>query len=440
MTRAVLVDCNNFYVSCERVFNPALKDRPVVVLSNNDGCVVSRSAEAKALGVKMGQPYHEIRDLVRGRCLHCFSSNYPLYGDLSRRVMSTLESFSPNVEMYSIDEAFLPLGGIGPDGSFIQQGMEIRERVRRWTAIPVSIGMGSTKTLAKVAAEIAKHRPEGVIDLEQLDIEAVLAETPIEHVWGIGRRLGKRLRGKGIVTALALRNASDRWIRSALNAAQRRTVLELRGIPCITVGAAPAARQSLVWTRSFGHKVHEKEPLLEAVASFASHVGRKLRSRELAASYLYVFASTKGSEGDVVHHNSLSASCTLPVPTSYTPDLIRHAHRLLESFYQEGSVYFRAGVVAHGLVPQSAVQTNLFEPASLNPDGAAAMRAVDAINRRWGKEVLGIASTGTDGDWHMKQERLSPRYTTDWSQIQTLQPLYSAVAPNNGHGFHRAAR
>lgn len=423
MKRVALVDCNNFYVACERVFNPAMKGRPVVVLSNNDGCVISRSVEAKALGVRMGQPYHEIRSLVRQGRLHSFSSNYPLYGDLSHRVMSTLDNFSRNVEIYSIDEAFLPLRQTVRYSSFAEHGKAIRERVLRWTDIPVSIGIAATKTLAKVAADYAKKHPTGVVVLEEDSISDALAGTPIENVWGIGRKLGKRLRGKGIITALALRNADERWIRSTLNAAQRRTVLELQGTPCITVAQAAAPRKSLVWTRSFGKKLKEKDVLREAISSFAAQLGRKLRSRGMAASYLYVFASIRDEKSEHYRGDSLSASALLPVPTSFTPDLIRHAQQLLENFYREGFFYYRAGVLAHGLVPQSAVQTNLFAPAQANTNHDALMEAVDSINRRWGKEVLGIAAAGTGGEWQMKQEQLSPRYTTDWQDIQTLHPL-----------------
>lgn len=432
MKRAALVDCNSFYVSCERVFNPSLKEKPVVVLSNNDGCVISRSAEAKDLGVRMGQPYHEIRDLVRSGRLRAFSSNYTLYGDLSGRVMSVLEDFSRDLEVYSIDEAFITLHSAGGSDSVVEQGREIRERIIRWTGIPVSIGTASTKTLAKVAADIAKKRPEGVVDLEDDAAADVLADTPIEHVWGIGRKLGKRLRGKGIVTALALRDADDRWIRTTLNAAQRRTVLELRGIPCITVAETPVACRSLIWTRSFGRKLKAKEPLQEAVASFAAKVGRKLRDRGLAASCLYVFASIRSEKKEDYRGGSLSASCTLPVPTAFTPELVRQAERLLDSFYREGYLYYRAGVLAHGLVPQSAVQTNLFEAGRPGPTEKKLMEALDAINRRWGKDLLEVAAAGTGGEWQMKREHLSPRYTTNWREIQSLRPFSSCSRTGEG--------
>ena len=422
--RVALVDCNNFYVSCERAFNPGIRDVPVVVLSNNDGCIISRSAEAKALGVRMGHPYHEIRDLVQKGYLHCFSSNYPLYGDMSQRVMSTLETFSPAVEPYSIDEAFLslyPQGGM----SYTDQGRKIRETVGRWTGIPVSVGMAATKTLAKIAADMAKKHPDGAVDLATQDLDRILAETPVEGVWGVGRRLGKRLRNSGITDARTLRDVDDRWARSKLNVVQRRTIMELRGTPCITVDSAPVSRQSLIWTRSFGRKLTEKEPVFEAVAAFAARVGFKLRKRKLAASYLYVFASVRGSGSSHSSYSgsSVSASCMLPSPTSGTPELVRCAHELLERCFVEGQKYFRAGVVAHGLVPESSLQTNLFSTTEKNPSETRAMQAMDRINRRWGKEILSVAAAGTQQLWKMKQERLSPRYTTNWDEISVFYPL-----------------
>lgn len=421
-----LVDCNNFYVSCERVFDPKLRNAPVVVLSNNDGCVVSRSAEAKELGIAMGQPFYEIQGLVKRGILHCFSSNYALYGDLSQRVMTTLEEFSPAVEPYSIDEAFLYLPSRNGT-SLIEQGTEIRDRVMRWTGIPVSTGIATTKTLAKIASEIAKKSTQKVVDINTLDVDRVLASTPIEGVWGVGRRLGKRLRNSGLDTALALRDVDDQWARSKLNVIQQRTVLELQGIPCISLETAPASRQSLICTRSFGQKLSEKEPVFEAVASFATQIGYKLRKRKLAASYIYVFASvrTPKSSSNSYYRNStsVSASCMLPSSTSNTLELIHHAHNLLEQCFTDGLRYYRAGVAVHGLVPESNTQTNLFGQNERALEETVLMQTIDQINQRWGKEVLGSAAIGTQKAWQMKQEKLSPRYTTQWSDISVIYPF-----------------
>ncbi|MGE3803028.1 MAG: Y-family DNA polymerase [Candidatus Kapaibacterium sp.] len=410
-----LVDCNNFYVSCERAFNPALEGVPVVVLSNNDGCVVSRSAEAKEVGVKMGQPFHQIGELVRRYGIRCFSSNYALYGDLSRRVMSTLELFSPGVEIYSIDEAFLPLSSLpNPVGAL----SEVRERIKKWTGVPVSVGVGQTKTLAKVAGELAKKSLEGVVDFNQCNADKVLEQMPVESVWGIGRRMKEKLRGKGVRTARDLRDVNDRWMNLVLNTTQRRTVLELRGIPCFKLDEAPLQRKSLTCTRSFSKKLSDRERLFELIAAFTSRLGSKLRRRRLVASTMQVFLSTR----DAV--NSIPAGTVqLPVPTSYTPALVRAAHQVMEQIYRGGCTYGRAGVVLYGLCSEESIQKNLFYPEVPEGNERKIMEVMDKINRRWGSGSLRIASAGTDGGWYTKQERLSPRYTTRWEELGVVVPV-----------------
>lgn len=425
MRRVALVDCNNFYVSCERVFDPSARSKPVVVLSNNDGCVVSRSKEAKEIGIGMGQPLHEIRHLVKDGSVRVFSSNYPLYGDMSRRVMGTLEGFSERVEVYSIDEAFLELWA-GTSRDSIEQGESIRARVGKWTGIPVSIGIAPTKTLAKIAGDIAKRSACGVADIAEHNLDDLLRNTPVEYVWGIGRRLGRTLRERGVSNAAQLRDIADKRAQKFLNVVQRRTVMELRGIPCIDPGDVQATRKSLVWTRSFGHKIADRETVFEAVASFASHLGYKLRKRGLAASNLNVFASVRPGGKDYSRYrygSSVSASCTLASPTSYTPELIRQAHQLLDHCFVDGPKYYRAGVSAYGLVPQESVQENVFAAAAARPENERLMNAIDRINQRWGSEIVNLASTGTDRIWRMKQDQLSPRYTTRWSEIAQVFPL-----------------
>ena len=416
-----LVDCNNFYVSCERAFNPALEGLPVVVLSNNDGCVVSRSSEAKRVGVKMGQPFHEIGDLVRTHGVQCFSSNYALYGDLSRRVMSTLLLFDPGVEVYSIDEAFLPMQQEGKE-HLQEYGTTIRRRVKDWTGIPVSVGIGPTKTLAKVAGDLAKNASEGVVDIDQYNREEVLAEMPVEKVWGIGRRMRERLRRRGIRTALDLRDVGDQWMNLALNVTQRRTVLELRGIPCFSLEELPTPRKSLTCTRSFSKKLTNPDSLHQAIAAFASRLGAKLRRRGLVASTMSVFASTSGREWTYKNRFSLSASTELSVPTSYTPTLVRVAHQLLESFIVDRYVWNRAGVVLYGLCSEESIQKNLFDPNALAPREGKIIEAMDRINGRWGSGALRIATAGSDNGWYTRQERLSPRYTTRWEELAVVRP------------------
>ena len=416
-----LIDCNNFYVSCERAFNPRLEHVPVVVLSNNDGCVVSRSTEAKQLGITTGQPLQKIRDLVRRHSIECFSSNYPLYGDLSRRVMSTLEHFSPHVEVYSIDEAFLPLHHRPASYSPVEFAQSIRQTVCQWTGIPVSIGLAPTKTLAKVAGDLAKNSIDGVVNLNDYDVEEVLADMPVGKLWGIGRRLNQQLRRRGIRTALDLRNVNDRWMQVALNVSQRRTVLELRGTPCFTLEKTPLPRQSLTCTRTFGMKLKEKEALFEAVAAFASRLGAKLRRRKMVASVMSVFATTSGKEWVYNQRYSQGASCQLTTPTSYTPDLIQTAHALLKSFFVDEYSYYRAGVVLYGLASEKTIQNNLFDPDRPALNESNIMEAMDRINHRWGSGALKLASAGTKHNWHGKQERLSPRYTTRWDELLVIR-------------------
>ncbi len=417
-----LVDCNNFYVSCERAFDPSLEGVPVIVLSNNDGCVVSRSSEAKGLGVKMGQPFHEIGDLVRTHRVRVFSSNYALYGDLSRRVMSTLECFGPGVEMYSIDEAFLSLADV-PGAARIELLHEVRRTVRKWTGIPVSTGLAPTKTLAKVAGELAKEMPEGVADLDAYNRDEILAQMPVERVWGIGRRLKEKLRSRGIRTALDLRDVNDRWMDLVLNVTQRRTVLELRGIPCFRSDETPQPRRSLTCTRSFAKRLSGRDQLVEIIAAFASRLGAKLRRRRLVAATMQVFLSPDGGARRYGYRHSFSASAQLPVPTSHTPALVRTAHDILERIYRDDCIYVRAGVLLYGLCSEDGVQKNLFHPALPDPDERRIMETMDRINRKWGSGTLRIASTGTDRGWYTKQERLSPRYTTQWEELGVVRPV-----------------
>lgn len=457
--RTALVDCNNFYVSCERLFNPTLAGAPVVVLSNNDGCVVARSNEAKRLGIGMGQPLFEVRDIVRRHGVRCFSSNYPLYGDISARVMATLERFSPEVEIYSIDEAFLGLDGAPPAQSAPAQGppahtplapspltgapdappaaapgtdpppdhplstqaREIRRTVGRWTGIPVSIGVAATKTLAKVAGEIAKGMEQGIRILEPADTAAALAGTPVEEVWGVGRRYAALLQRQGVRDALALRELDDRWVRANMTVVGLRTVMELRGIPCIALEDQPPPRRSMICSRTFGHLITDRDLLAEAVASYAARLGEKLRAQRLAAAQMRLFLVTSGAAWDFERRLSPAASCRLPVATSYTPDLAAAALALLAALYVDGYRYYKAGIMLDGLVPEDGVQTNLFAPAAADPTAAVLMATMDKLNKRWGRNTLRIAATGTTRSWVMKQGLRSPGFTTRWEEVMEVR-------------------
>jgi DNA polymerase V len=415
-----LVDCNNFYVSCERVFNPKLAGRPVVVLSNNDGCIVSRSEEAKAIGVKMGAPLYQAQALLDAHNAAIFSSNYALYGDMSRRVVETLEEFTPDIEPYSIDEAFLNLDDEGGEEKLGETGREMRRRVERWTGIPVCIGIAETKTLAKVAVEIAKHseRARGVVNLvDPTYLERALARVSIEDVWGIGPNYARRLKAAGIRNALDLRSAdAGRW-RELTSVMLERVIYELRGVSCLPLELCPPPRRSLTVSRSFGTPVETLAELREAVAFYATRAGEKLRQQKLVANALVVFLSTNRFAGEVLY--APSAAVTLPCATSYTGDLIRYAHRALEQIYRAGHRFKKAGVMLVGLVPAPPVQASLFVS---NERARRLMDALDQINERMGSRVVRYGALGLKKrtDWQTVCDRRSPRCTTRWEELLVL--------------------
>jgi DNA polymerase V len=417
-----LVDCNNFYVSCERVFNPRLAGRPVVVLSNNDGCIVSRSEEAKAIGVKMGAPLYQAQALLDAHDAAIFSSNYALYGDMSRRVAETLEEFTPDIEQYSIDEAFLNLDYDDNDaeGKLNATGREMRRRVERWTGIPVCIGIAETKTLAKVAVEIAKHseRAHGVVNLvDPKYLSHALARVRIEKVWGIGSNYARRLKAAGITNALDLRGADASAWRQRTSVVLERVIYELRGVSCLPLELCPPPRRSLTVSRSFGAPVETLAELREAVAFYATRAGEKLRQRKLVANALVVFLSTNRFADDVLY--APSAAVTLPCATSYTADLIRYAHLALEKIYRTEHRFKKAGVMLVGLVPAPPVQASLFVS---NERARRLMDALDEINARMGSRTVRYGALGMKkhAHWQTTCERRSPRCTTCWEELLVL--------------------
>ncbi|MFL6229139.1 MAG: Y-family DNA polymerase [Pyrinomonadaceae bacterium] len=413
-------DCNNFYVSCERVFNPWLTREPVVVLSNNDGCVISRSEEAKALGIPMGAPFFRVRALCEREGVAVFSSNYALYGDMSRRVMETLERFTPELDLYSIDEAFLDLSPL-KDDALVEAGREMRSTVLRWTGIPVSVGIAPTKTLAKLGSTIAKHskKAAGVVSLQNAHhAEYALARTPTRDVWNVGARLAKRLKDSGIETALQLRDADERVLSRRISVAVGRIVLELRGVSCLPLTVCRPARKSVICSRSFGRAVEALAELEEAVAFHVSRAAEKLRRDCLTASVLVVFIST-GRCGEEPYHNS--AVLSLGTATSFTPELIRAARGGVARIYRAGLRYKKAGVMLLGLARASAAQGGLFDRV----DRARAdrlMRTLDEVNARMGAETLRYAAAGLRRDWRMLCERRSPSYTTNWDELLLVHP------------------
>jgi DNA polymerase V len=420
MSVFALVDANNFYASCERVFAPRLVGKPVIVLSNNDGCVIARSNEAKALGIKMGVPFFEIEALVRRHRVHVFSSNYALYGDMSMRVMGTLGYLCPDVEVYSIDEAFLDLGGVPDRDGFARRA---RRYVRQWTGIPVSIGVGPTKTLSKVANRFAKKvgTYEGVFDLTAgCDLDGLLDQVAVSDIWGIGPRYTRLLGQNHIFTARQLRDACDRWVRQHLTIVGLRTVYELRGISCIPLDAAQPAKKGILCSRSFREPVKAAEDLKEAIATFAARAAEKLRRQDSVAGVVYVFVTTK--EFGPGPHYTNHATATLPTASSYTPDLIRYAHRGLEAIFRPGYAYKKAGVMLRQITPNHAVQGDLFAGGDGDEDRRQAlMDVVDAINRQWGRDAIVFGASGLKRPWAMKQAQRSPRYTTRWAELLAVR-------------------
>ena len=410
-----LADCNNFYASCERVFDPSLRGRALVVLSNNDGCVVARSEEAKALGIGMGEPAFRHRDLFRRHGVVVCSSNYTLYDDMSRRVMTTLARFAPRMERYSIDEAFLDLAGFG-DRDLVAHGRQLRATVRRWTGIPVSVGIAATRTLAKAANRLAKHDPgcDGVAMLVgRAAIDAALARIEVGDVWGVGPRHARRLWARGIDTARKLRDADDGWIRRRMTVTGLRTVLELRGQPCLSLEDAPAPRKSLIRSRSFGTPVTAMADLEEAVAHHASRAAEKLRQQGSVAGRLGVFILTNPFRDDEPRHAGHEI-VELPVPTADTPTLIRHALACLRRLHRPGYRYKKAGVTLDAIVPEGPVQGHLFERPPARSQ--TLMAVLDRVNRNWGAGALRYAAVGTpDRPWHMR--RRSARCTTRWDEL-----------------------
>jgi DNA polymerase V len=414
-----LVDCNNFYVSCERVFNPRLNGIPVVVLSNNDGCAISRSAEAKSLGVKLADPYFKCRDLVlaAGGCF--LSSNYALYGDMSARVMSILAEFTPSLEVYSIDEAFLEL----PERFATEDyGQRIRREVYRRTGIPVGVGIAPTKVLAKVANHAAKKNPayRGVACIgDSAAIHGMLERFAVEDIWGIGRAKAKKLRAAGIHTALALTRADDVWLRRELTITGLRIAHELRGHPCLPLDAVPAERRNIGSSRSFKRPVTSQDELCEAIAAYAGIAAAKARRQNSAASAVTVYLTTNRFSNDDFYHNS--ASTALDPPTGATGAITKAAIALLAAIYRGGHRYQKCGIILSGLLPENEVQTDLFADTRASGRDAKVSMVMDAINARYGRGSLRLAAEGIDQPWSMKRAMKSPSYTTRWGELPVVR-------------------
>ena len=418
-----LIDCNNFYASCERLFRPDLAGRPVVVLSNNDGCIIARSNEAKALGIGMGTPCFKHETILKKHSVAVFSSNYPLYGDISQRVMDVLMQLEPEVEVYSIDEAFISL----PAGKYLDLGTHARflkSTVQKHTGIPVSIGFGPTKTLAKIANRLAKKNNTAagtfVID-GQTNLESLLTGVDVGDIWGIGHRYAACLKQHNVHTALELANRADTWIRKQLTVTGLRTVMELRGIPCISLESAVSAKKSVATSRSFGQPVHTLSDLREAVATYTAQAACKLRHAGLRAKVIHVFIRTNSFKKDQKQYCN-SRTLTLSGPSSHTPTLIKAALASLKTIYRPGHLYQKAGVLLSDLVLENREQLRLFiAPA---PRDNSLMLAVDQINSRWGCNTIQSGGAGLAKQWHYRQMKKSPAYTTRWSQLATVKASF----------------
>lgn len=416
-----LVDCNNFYASCEMLFRPDLKHTPIVVLSNNDGCVVARSPEAKALGIKMGTPLFQIQDLVRQHGIVAFSSNYALYADISARVMSILEELAPKVEVYSIDESFMDLTGVANAVELEAFGQQVRETVQQWTGITVCVGIAPTKTLAKLANHAAKkyRATGGVVDLtSRARQRKLMALLPVDEVWGIGRRLTHRLQADGIKTVLDLANAHPKQIRRHYSVVVERTVRELNGESCLELEEVTPTKQQIICSRSFGQRITTRQAMREAVCQYTSRAAEKLRGEGCTAQMLTLFMRTNRFNPSEPQYTP-SLSTKLPIPSDDTRDLVAAAMCLLDASWRDGYRYMKAGVMLSDFYEGGIYQPELFDEVKLRQNSKALMSTLDRINNS-GKGTLFLASQGTQKHWSMKRERLSPAYTTRWADIPAV--------------------
>ncbi|HCJ7697817.1 Y-family DNA polymerase [Citrobacter freundii] len=415
-----LVDVNSFYASCETAFRPDLKGRPVVVLSNNDGCVIARNAEAKRAGVKMGDPYFKQKDLFRRYGVVCFSSNYELYADMSSRVMSTLESMSPRCEIYSIDEAFCDLTGVRNCRVLQEFGQELKDAVYQNTGLAVGVGIAQTKTLAKLANHAAKkwqRQTGGVVDLSNQDRQRkLMAALPVDEVWGVGRRISKKLEAMGLKTVLDLADTDIHFIRKHFNVVLERTVRELRGEPCLELEEFAPVKQEIVCSRSFGERITDYDAMRQAICSYASRAAEKLRGEHQYCRFISTFVKTSPFALNEQYYGN-SASVKLLTPTQDSRDIIAAATRSLDAIWRDGHRYQKAGVMLGDFFSQGIAQLNLFDDNAPRRGSEKLMEVLDHLNAKEGKGALYFAGQGIQQQWAMKREMLSPRYTTRYEDL-----------------------
>jgi DNA polymerase V len=417
-----LIDCNNFYCSCERAFRPDLDGKPVIVLSNNDGCAIARSEEAKLLGVEMGSPYYQIKKLIKQHHINVFSSNYTLYSDMNKRITSILHQFAPKVEVYSVDECFLDFSGLKKHLDIEALGTKIREKVTQWTGIPVSVGIAPSKALAKVANKFAKKKKRtiGIHTLETPEqIESILKETATKDLWGIGGRLEAKLKAYGINTAYDFTQQPDDWVRTEMSVQGLRLKYELLGISCRPLEQQRVKKDNITCSRSFGELQADKKIVVEAAANFAARAAAKLRKQNCCAGGITVFLHTHPFIDGEREHNP-SVFVPFLTATSATSEIVRIARKAAAMMFWDGIRYLKAGVILHNIVPEDSVQRSLFDnPEQRNADNKASL-IMDNINTSYGRDTIRLGSMGNQKKWDMKQAMLSPKYTTDWKQLRLV--------------------
>ena len=420
--KIALVDCNSFYVSCERLFNPSIIKKPVVVLSSNDGCVISRSTEAKALGIKMGEPYFKVERIVKENDVKIFSTNFALYGDISRRVMKTLKQFSPRMEIYSIDEAFLDLTSVKSE-NLLEHGREIRKTILKWTGIPTSIGIATTKTLGKAANYIAKKEKSGVIDLvNSKQIDKLLSEIKINDVWGVGRQLTKFYIRNGINTAYDLKKIHNGWIKKNTNVFGSRTAMELRGFPCISLEPHEEKRKSCCVSRSFGRKVTKLEELSEAITAHCLNAAEKIRSDKQTVKKINIFIRTSPFQNKKKYYAN-SKNIDLAIKTNDSIELIKQALIALKIIYKKGYKYQKAGIIFSGLKDINSYDKNLFSTIRNERKREKLMKAIDYTNAKYGQHSLSIVQAGMKKMWGSKRQYYSKIDTASFRSLPTVRTV-----------------
>jgi len=418
--KIALIDCNSFYVSCERLFNPKIRKKPVVVLSNNDGCIISRSNEAKVLGIKMGEPYFKEKDIIVKNNVQVFSSNYSLYGDISRRVMKTLKRFNSDIEIYSIDEAFLDLSNFS-DNEIESVGNEIRSVVLKWTGIPTSIGIAKTKTLSKIANHIAKKKQSGVVSLMGIEnIDPILEKVEINNVWGVGKQLTKFYHQNGIYNAKQLKNKPNTWIKKSSNVLSSRTAMELRGIPCINFETTSSKRKSCVVSRSFGQRVENFQELKEAIAGYSLNASEKIRSESLVAKSITVFVRTSPFQNRYGFYSN-SKTIDLPIATNNSIEIVKTSLNGLEVIFKNGYRYQKAGVMLSNL-SESTNSKNLFS-SERDEKINNLMKSIDNTNYRYGRSTLSLASAGVHKKWNSRRQHYSKIDTANFYSLPTIKAI-----------------